>query len=125
MYQPEAVRKVGIAEPQGRVRTLGIPAVLDRLIQQALNQVLPPLFDPEFSRPSYGFRPGRNAHQAVKEARGYVAAGRRWVVDLDLEKFFDRVNHDILIDCLRKRVADSGVQATGEATAPALGRAQP
>ena len=85
------MRKVEIPKPQGGVRILGIPSALDRLIQQALNQILQPLFDPEFSESSYGFRPGRNAHQAVHAARGYVAEGKRWAVDLDLEKFFDRV----------------------------------
>jgi RNA-directed DNA polymerase len=83
--------------------------VLDRLIQQALNQVLQPLFDPEFSSSSYGFRPGRNAHQAVKAARGYVAEGKRWVVDLDLEKFFDRVNHDVLMARVARKVGDERV----------------
>jgi RNA-directed DNA polymerase len=94
---PAAVRKVDIPKPKGGVRSLGIPMVLDPLIQQALHQVMQPLFEPEFSESSYGFRPGRNAHQAVEAARSYVAEGKRWVVDLDLEKFFDRVNHDVLI----------------------------
>ena len=108
-YMPAAVRKVEIPKPQGGVRTLGVPTVLDRLIQQALHQVLQPLFDPEFSESSYGFRPGRNAQQAVKTARSYVAEGRRWVVDLDLEKFFDRVNHDALMARVRRKVKDERV----------------
>ena len=92
-----AVRRVEIAKPAGGMRQLGIPTVVDRLIQQALNQVLSPIFDPNFSQSSYGFRPGRSAHQAVRKAQAYVASGKRWLVDIDLEKFFDRVNHDILM----------------------------
>ena len=88
-YMPAAVRGVDIPKPQGGVRTLGIPTVVDRLIQQALHQVLQPMFEPTFSEASYGFRPGRNAHQALCQARQYVAQGKRWVVDIDLEQFFD------------------------------------
>ena len=91
------------------MRQLGIPTVVDRLIQQALHQVLQPIFDPDFSESSYGFRPGRSAHQAVLKAREYVAAGRRWVVDMDLEKFFDRVNHDILMARVARKVEDKRV----------------
>jgi RNA-directed DNA polymerase len=103
------VRRVDIAKPQGGVRTLGIPTLTDRLIQQALHQVLSPIFEADFSESSYGFRPGRNAHQAVKAARQYVAAGRRIVVDVDVEQFFDRVNHDLLMEKVSKKIEDPRV----------------
>ncbi|MFI5223059.1 MAG: group II intron reverse transcriptase/maturase [Nitrospirales bacterium] len=108
-YQPQAVRRVEIAKPAGGMRQLGIPTVVDRLIQQALNQVLSPIFDPNFSQSSYGFRPGRKAHQAVRKAQADVASGKRWIVDMDLEKFFDRVNHDILMSRVAKRISDKRV----------------
>ena len=110
-YIPSCVRGVQIPKPNGKTRLLGIPTVIDRMVQQAIVQVLSPLFDPHFSDNSYGFRPKRSAQGAISKAKEFVKSGKSWVVDMDIEAFFDNVNHDILMSLIARSISDKNFVA--------------